>query len=200
METTLVKYIPEHAVENALFLMNEHEVYLKIVNHRNTKHGDYRKFGKQHQISVNGSLNKYQFLITLVHEIAHLVAFKKFGNRIKPHGKEWKYTFQRLMLPFINPNVFPQALLPVVAHHFKNPTASSDTDAQLSVALKNYSKDNFKNYIFEIPTGSLFKTANGRIFKKGKKRVKRYECMEVKTGNLYVFQPNALVEVLKEAF
>jgi predicted SprT family Zn-dependent metalloprotease len=29
----------------------------------------------------------------------HLVAFEKFGRKIKPHGNEWKYSFQRLMIP-----------------------------------------------------------------------------------------------------
>ena len=38
---------------------------------------------------------------------------------------------------------------------------------------------------------------NGKIFKRGNKRVKRFECLEVATGRLYLFNPNAEVEYLK---
>ena len=135
-------------------------------------------------------------MITLVHEISHLVAFEKFGRNIKPHGDEWKYTFQRLMIPFIRPEIFPQNLLPLLAKHFKNPTASSDTDAKLSLALKHFDQQNDKNYIFEIPNGSIFRISNGKIFKKNALRVKRYECIEISSGRTYLFNPNAEVEVL----
>lgn len=198
MVETLKKYIPERAAPPIFELIKEHGVYLKIVNERLTRHGDYRILPDgQHQITVNVSLNKYRFLVTLVHEIAHLVAFKKYGRRIKPHGKEWKHTFQHLMLPFIRPEIFPQDLLPYLARHFKNPKASSDTDAHLSVALNMYDPPSDKNYIFEIPKGSTFRIQNGKIFQKGNKRVKRYECVEVATGKVYLFQPNAEVEHLK---
>ena len=173
-------------------------MHLKIVNERVTRHGDYRKMpGGGHQITVNSNLNKYRFLITLIHEIAHLVAFKKYGNRIKPHGTEWKYTFQKLMLPFIRPEIFPNQLLALIANHFKNPKASSDTDARLSLALKEFDPPSDKNYIFELPKGSLFKLYNGKVFQKGNRVVKRYECLETATGKIYLFQPNAEVELLK---
>ena len=197
MESTLAKYLPEKAVHNCFTLIKDYGVHLKIVNERKTRHGDYRKMPDGTlQITVNGSLNKYRFLITLIHEIAHLKAFQEFGFQIKPHGREWKKTFTMLMLPFINPQVFPQDLLPYLARHFKNPKASSDTDAALAIKLKSYDTQTDKNYIFEIPHGSLFKIYNGKVFKKGNKRVKRYECVEVSTGKVYLFQPNAEVEFL----
>lgn len=195
MVETLKKYIPERAAAPVFELVKANAVYLKIVNERQTRHGDYRRLPNgQHQITVNVSLNKYRFLVTLIHEIAHLVAFEKYGRHIKPHGKEWKHTFQTLMLPFIRPEIFPSDVLPYLARHFKNPKASSDTDAHLSVVLKKYDPPSDKNYIFEIPQGATFRIKNGRVFKKGKKRVKRYECMEVSTGKIYVFQPNAEVD------
>lgn len=197
MNETLAKYIPEHAVKPVFDLIVANQVHLRIVNERLTRHGDYRKgpSGK-HEITVNASLNKYKFLITLIHEIAHLVAFEKFGRNIKPHGAEWKYSFQRLMIPFIRPEIFPSQLLPLLARHFKNPTASSDTDAKLALALKYFDKANDKNFIFEIPVGSIFRIHNGKIFKKGNLRIKRYECMEVSSGRTYLFNPNAEVELL----
>lgn len=198
MKHILEKYIPVQAIPAVFNLIRENNVHLKIVNERKTRHGDYRRMpnGSQ-QITVNANLNKYRFLITLVHEISHLLAFEKYGRTIKPHGLEWKATFRELMLPFIRPEVFPQRLLPVIANHFRNPRASSDTDARLSVALKSFDPENDKNYIFEIPSGGIFRIYNGKTFKKGPRRIKRYECLEIKTGRIYLFQPNAEVELLK---
>jgi len=197
LNETLAKYLPEHAVKPAFDLIVANQVHLKIVNERQTRHGDYRRghTGK-HEITVNASLNKYRFLITLIHEIAHLVAFEKFGRNIKPHGDEWKFTFQRLMVPFIRPEIFPGQLLPLLARHFKNPTASSDTDTTLSLALKQYDKENDKNYVFEIPYGSVFRIKNGKIFKKLAVRTKRFECIEISSGRTYLFNPNAEVELI----
>lgn len=180
-------------------LIKKNGIHLKIVNERKTRHGDYRKtLAGNHQITVNANLNPYRFLITLIHEIAHLVAFEQYGRYIKPHGIEWKSTFQQLMLPFIHPAVFPADLLPLLARHFKNPKASSDTDAQLSVALKHFDPINGKKYIFELPHGSIFKIYNGKTFKKGNRRVKRYECTEISSGKTYIFQPHAEVELIND--
>lgn len=199
MDDILKKYLPERSVKSCLELIQQTGVHLKIVNERVTRHGDYRRLpdGK-HRITVNVTLNKYRFLITLVHEIAHLVAFEKYGKRIKPHGREWKHTFQHLMLPFIRPEIFPEKLLPLLARHFKNPKASSSTDAHLSIALKRYDEQHTdKSYVFELPLGSVFRLYNGKLYKKGNKRVKRYECVEMTTGRMFLFQPNAEVELIK---
>lgn len=198
MVNILKKYIPEASVEPVFELIKSHGVYLKIVNERITRHGDYRRLPNgQHQITVNATLNQFRFLITLVHEIAHLEAFTKYGRHIKPHGQEWKHTFRILMLPFLRPEIFPDKLLPYLANHFKNPKASSDTDTRLSLALKQFDPPNNKSYIFEIPHGSFFQIYNGRVFKRGNRRVKRYECLEVSTGRIYLFNPNAEVDLLE---
>ncbi|SFW42349.1 SprT-like domain-containing protein [Cellulophaga fucicola] len=199
MESTLLKYLPERAVQACVSLIKINAVHLKIVGDRVTRHGDYRRLPSgMHQITINASLNKYRFLITLIHEIAHLVAFEKYGRRIKPHGIEWKKTFQSLMLPFIRPEIFPTKVLPVIANHFKNPKASSDTDAKLSLALKQFDPVSNKTYIFELPIGSVFRIYNGKLFKKGSRKIKRYECVEISSGRTYVFQPNAEVELIKD--
>jgi len=193
----LARYLPEHAVAPLFELIKLYGVHLKIVNDRVTRHGDYhRDASGYHRITVNASLNQYRFLITLVHEIAHLAAFEKFGRNIKPHGDEWKLTFQRLMVPFIRPEIFPGHLLPLLARHFRNPKASSDTDATLSLALKQFDEKTDKNYIFEVPYGALFRIHNGKVFKKGAQRIKRFECQEISSGRVYLFNPNAEVELL----
>ncbi|MEZ4839155.1 SprT-like domain-containing protein [Flavobacterium sp.] len=198
MSEVLLKYLPEHAVEPIFELIKTNSVHLKIVNERVTRHGDYRRHPSgKHQITVNANLNKYRFLITLVHEIAHLAAFEKYGRMIKPHGNEWKITFQRLMIPFIRPEIFPNSVLPLVANHFRNPTASSDTDARLAFALKQFDERKPDiHFMHEVPSGSFFRLKNGRVFQKKGLRVKRYECLEVQTGKLYLFNANAEVEII----
>ena len=197
MSKTLEKYIPQASVASVFQLITAHNIHLKIVNERVTRHGDYRKMPNgQHQSTVNSNLNSFRFLITLIHEIAHLMAFKKYGRAIKPHGIEWKRTFQQLMLPYLRPEIFPKKILPFLAIHFKNPKASSDTDVNLSLALKQYDAPNNKNYIFEIPLGRRFRLYNGKIFKRGPRRVKRFECIEISSGKVYLFNPNAEVELL----
>ncbi|WGD35213.1 SprT-like domain-containing protein [Olleya sp. YS] len=198
MQHTISYYIPEASVPNVLQLLERDNLSVLVKKERKTRHGDYRKLPNgKHQITVNGSLNKYRFLITLIHEIAHLEAFQNYGRFIKPHGAEWKRTFQHLMLPFINPEVFPDTILPVLAQHFKNPKASSDTDVQLAYALKQFDAPNNKTFIFEVPLHQTFKTPNGRVFKKGAKRRTRHECVELKSGKVYLFNANAEVELVE---
>jgi len=197
MQNLLQDNIPQEAIPQVLKLLEHDNLTVKIKNERKTRHGDYKQLPSgKHQITINANLNKYRFLVTLIHEIAHFEAYNTYGRFIKPHGLEWKRSFQHLMLPFLNPNIFPNNLLPLLANHFKNPKASSDTDVELAFALKQFDIANDKTYVFEVPTGSAFKLYNGKIFKKGNKRVKRYECVELKTGKLYLFNPNAEVELV----
>ena len=130
------KYIPENAIDLVQSLVEQHKINLKIVNQRQTKHGDFRQLaGGEFQITINNTLNPFQFLLTLIHEIAHHVTFEKYG-KIQPHGKEWKQQFQHLMLPFLHPTIFPNHMLTPLAHYLKNPKASTDSDVKLSLALK----------------------------------------------------------------
>ncbi|MDO4727723.1 MAG: SprT-like domain-containing protein [Bacteroidota bacterium] len=197
MKQILERYIPERALDRAFELIKTHHVHLKIVDRRLTKHGDYRRYPDgSHLITINASRNPYSFLITLIHEIAHLVAYRTYGNNIKPHGAEWKHTFRELMTPFIHPSVFPPEVIPLLVRHFQNPKASSGTDSTLALALKQYDPPNNKKYVFEIPFGTLFRIHNGRVFRKFAQRVKRYECIEIATGKTYLFNPNAEVDML----
>ena len=144
-------------------------------------------------------LHSVRHSITLIHEIAHFEAYKSYGKLIKPHGSEWKFVFQHLMLPFLRPDVFPNDILPFLATHFKNPKASSDSDTVLALKLKQFDVPNGKTFIFEVPEGAVFTLYNGKMFSKGPKRRTRFECTDMATGRLYVFNPNEEVELLNES-
>lgn len=194
----VLQHIPESSHGYVSSLLEVDHLIIKVKNERKTRHGDYKELPDGfHLITVNNNLNPYRFLITLIHEIAHFEAYKSYGRRIKPHGIEWKLTFKQLMLPLINPQVFPEEFLPFLARHFKNPKASSDTDIDLAKALRSYDINDDKTYVHELDDGTKFKIYNGREFKRGKKRTKRIECLELKSGRLYLFNPNAEVEVIE---
>jgi len=193
---TIHKYIPEQSIDLVEELLNKYQFYLIIKNNRKTKHGDFRPLSNgRMQITINNDLNSYRFLVTLVHEIAHLATFKKH-KRVKPHGIEWKMNFQHLMLPFLKASIFPNDILPILANYLRNPKASTDTDTRLSLALKQYDEKSDKNYIFELPLHSKF-IHNNKVFVKGAKRRVRYKCKELKTKKEYLFHPNAEVDLIE---
>tara|TARA_R110002073_G_scaffold53840_4_gene138805 strand:- start:16556 stop:17152 length:597 start_codon:yes stop_codon:yes gene_type:complete len=186
------QYISEQAIDGVQLLINEHNINLKIVNQRQTKHGDFRKLPNgKFQITINNNLNPYQFLLTLIHEIAHHVTFQKYG-RTRPHGIEWKQTFQHLMLPFLNPEIYPSQILAPLAHYLKNPKASTDSDVKLSLALKENKSETGKSFIFDVPLNAVFIFKN-KQYKRGNKRKTRYECLQLDTKRLYLFNQNAEV-------
>lgn len=191
----LSEYLPEASVAEVLSLLDKHPCHLKIVNNRRTKHGDFKRYANgKIQITINKDLNPYRFLLTLIHEFAHLITFEEF-KRVKPHGQEWKRNFKLLMLPFLNPDVFPEDILVQLARYLINPKASSDTDVNLSLRMRAYDAKSNKTPIFEIPPQSKFHY-NNRIYIKGEKRRTRYECIEVQTDKKYVFHPNAEVDLI----
>ena len=199
MVDTIQNFIPKAAYDQVAQLLLHDNLVVKIKKERKTRHGDYRLLPNgKHQITINSNLNTYRFLITLIHEIAHFEAYKTYGKTIKPHGLEWKSVFQHLMLPFIRPEIFPNDVLSLLAMHFKNPKASSDSDPVLALKLKQYDAPNGKTFIFEVPEGATFRLYNGKLFRKGSKRRTRFECTELASGRLYVFNPNAEVELIIE--
>jgi hypothetical protein len=190
--STLQHFLPPDTYEPVLAYLHHYRVHLTIARERKSILGDYRHRtpGKNHRISVNGNLNKYAFLITLLHELAHLLSFEKFGNRIAPHGKEWKYIFGQLLAQFIEHNIFPDDIKQALADSLHDPAASSCSDESLLRVLKRYDeKETHLVFVEAIPEGSLFKTHDGKVFRKGEKVRKRYKCEEVKTGKIYLFSP-----------
>lgn len=188
------QFLPSASVSYVQGLTQHFPVEIKVVKKRQTKHGDYRAIpdGK-HRITLNKETNPYRFLITCVHEIAHLVAFQKYGRNIRPHGKEWKEVYRELMQPLLHPDIFPEALLPFMHHHFQNPKAATDSDSALVIALQNYDVEPVGLRLFELTEGDLFELTNGRKFIKGPKRRTRFLCTELNTHKQYLIVGHAPV-------
>lgn len=171
---------------------------LDLTRGRNSKLGDHRPPGKgiSHRITVNYDLGPYSFLITLIHELAHMLAFEEYGQRIAPHGPEWKATFQRLMAPFVNESIFPPPLTAVLRDHMEDPKASLYADAELLKALRDL-EDPDGVSLEELPKGSRFMLDKGWVMEKGKKLRTRYRCLHVGTSRIYLVNGSARVEPME---
>ena len=188
----LRRFIPGPAVLKVLEYLNQYKVHLTVTRERKTVLGDYRHATQYeaHRISVNGNLNPYAFLITLVHELAHLVTFTQYGNRVQAHGKEWKTLYAVLLSEFLKEGVFPADIQQAILQSLHDLPASSCADEGLMRVLRRYDRNNDGLVMVEeLPEGQLFDIGEGRIFKKGKKLRKRYQCLELKTGKVYLFSP-----------
>lgn len=199
--SVLEKYLPEGSLNLLVPLLSKYPLQLKISKPRKTKFGDYRfpEKGGPHRISVNGNLNPYAFLITLLHEYAHLVAFDQFGKSIKAHGKEWQFCFQDISTPFIEAGLFPLKLERAFRQSLARGHASSATDHQLLRVLKEYDPEESteaRTFVEDLNAGSLF-VLNQKIFRKGPKSRKRYKCEEIQSGRQFMVHPLAEVELWK---
>jgi hypothetical protein len=197
--STLQAYLPPNTYEAVLHYLQQHKVHLTVARERKSILGDYRhRIGTQtHRISVNGNLNSYSFLITLLHELAHLLTFENWGNKVASHGKEWKRVFGQLLAQFIEHDVFPADIKKVLLQTLHNPAASSCADETLLRTLKNYdAKKEVIVFVETLAEGTLFATHDGRLFKKGEKLRKRFRCVEVATKKVYLFSPVYEVEVV----
>ena len=193
----LQNFLPPNTYEAVLSYLHHYKVHLTVAKERKSILGDYRHqgYGKNHRISVNGNLNSYSFLITLLHELAHLLTFEQYGNRVQSHGKEWKAIFGKLLHQFVQKKVFPPDISAALMQSLENPSASSCADDALLRVLKNHDKKDEKlKFVEGVPLGTLFKTQDGRIFRKGEKVRKRFKCEEVSTKRLYLFSPVYEVE------
>jgi hypothetical protein len=195
--SALIPYIPEGSYESVLHYIYLYKVQLTVTKQRHTILGDYRHaFGaKGHRISVNGNLNQYSFLITLLHELAHLFTYEKYGNKVASHGNEWKKEFGLILQEFVMKKIFPPHLETVLLQSLRNPAASSCGDEKLLRELKNYdSKQSGSFFVEQLAVNSLFEIKGGRIFSRGEKIRKRYKCKEIATGKFYLF--SAVYEVI----
>jgi SprT protein len=189
-------YMPAGASEKMLEYLHRYKVHLTITRTRKSILGDYRHAtgSDHHRISVNGNLNKYAFLITLIHEIGHMVTYQQYANRVQSHGKEWKLAYRHVLEDFMKLKLFPQDLNQALLKSLHDLPASSCSDIHLTRVLKKYDARDETVLAEDIREGSLFKTSDGRVFKRGKQIRKRIEGVEMTSGKLYLFSPVYEVE------
>lgn len=196
----LNEYLPEGAFDSVVDYIIAHKVHLTVTRERSTILGNYRSrhSDKNHRISVNGNLNKYSFLITLLHELGHLLAFEKYGNKIPAHGAQWKNEYSKILAVFISKKIFPADIENELLQTLNNPAATSCAETSLLRVLRKYDAQRPGIFLLEeLPDKSFFKVKNGRVFSKENKIRKRYLCKDLTTNKLFLFSPVAEVELVR---
>ncbi len=197
----LEKYIPRGAYEQVTRYLNRYKVHLTITPERSSVLGNYQGAfkGKNHRITVNGNLNKYSFLITLLHELGHLVTYDKYGVRIQAHGVEWKYEYGRLLTVFISQKIFPKIIEAELISTLEDPSASSCTEISLLRVLRKFDPPKPGYFLLEeLPEKSFFKTSNGALFRKILQKRTRILCSMVGTSRQYLFSPVTEVQLVRK--
>ncbi|WP_295122448.1 SprT-like domain-containing protein [uncultured Chitinophaga sp.] len=199
--SALATYLPEGTFEQVAAYLTDYKVHLTLTRERASVLGDYRHpyQGKGHRISVNGNLNKFAFLITLLHELAHLVTFNLYAHSVAAHGKEWKHEFAVILRQFLGRGYLPPDVETALRSSLHDLAASSCADENLMRVLRNYDRKKENHYLIEqLTLHQLFRTKDGRIFRRGEKVRKRFKCEEVATKKMYLFSPVYEVEIPSE--
>lgn len=191
----ILPHIPETSCVYCQRLMEAYRFNFKLRKTRITKVGDFTAHrGSLPQITVNHDLDPFSFLITFIHEVAHLDVYLQFGNRVESHGEEWKISFQKLLSPVMHEAVFPSDVLIPLRAHMINPKASTFSDSKLTAALRAYdSRQQNVVLLSQLAEGTIF-VFQGRWFKKGKVRRTRAECSEMKSRRKYLVPIDVPVE------
>lgn len=185
----LCKYLPDSAVESIEKMILANNVQINITKARRTKLGDFRPPQKgvtYHRISINYNLNKYDFLITLLHEFAHLFVWNQFKNKVEPHGKEWNQKYLELLKEFNTSQNFPDDISLIFNKLEKYPQLGK---TELVRVLRKYDENQDYHLIEEIPFKVNFNTFDGRSFQKIEKLKKRFKCICLNDKRNYLFHP-----------
>lgn len=196
----LARFLPQGTFELVAPFFQTHTIHLTLTNERKSVLGDYRSPARnqmQHRISININLNPYSFLITLLHELAHMQTFIHFKNA-PPHGKEWKTQFRHILLPFIGKGFFPPDVEKALISYIHNPAASTCTDPNLFRALYRYDdrKPGWK-LVDDVEVGQHFEVEDGTVFLKEEQLRTRCRCRDIATGRKYYFQGIIEVKALR---
>ncbi len=197
-EEVFKRFVPPHAVEYCTKLIDYFGFEFKIKKSRQTKLGDYRYSPqtKKHTITINNDLNPYAFLVTYLHEVAHLVTFDEHGRKAAPHGTEWKNNFKRVAQPVLNQEVFPNSVFIALQNYFKNPKAASCSDPILYNILRQYDVPTDQIPLSKIEVGQVFDFQGKQFLKLEKKRT-RSVCQEVETKKRYLISEIARVKIIE---
>lgn len=193
----LEKHLPSNAVHYCLDLWISYPFSFVVNRERSTKLGDYRYDRHQdgHTITVNNNLNRFNFLITYLHEVAHRIVHRQAGRLHKPHGGEWKTEFRKLLSPMMTDLVFPPEVLVALRRHMRNPKATTQSDPELVKALRKFDVENNQTYLSDIHAGLSF-SYKGRDFRKEGVRRTRAVCTDVTTGKKYLISEISEVQPL----
>ncbi|WPO82718.1 SprT-like domain-containing protein [Chryseobacterium sp. JJR-5R] len=189
---SLEKYLPQNTLQYLKVWFADYHIHIKVTRNRDSKLGDYRKLpDRSHEITVNSTLAPQLFFFVLTHELAHLIAFEKYGRKIAPHGNEWKETFRQMLLQSLT--VYEENLRPIIIKFSKSPKANFMASPDLVKYFHIENQDDKHVFIESLTKGDLFTYRNEKYLLEGLIK-KNYLCRHLATGRKYSFKPLARVE------
>ncbi|MGE8556315.1 MAG: SprT-like domain-containing protein [Chryseobacterium jejuense] len=189
---SLEKYLPQNTLNYLRIWFSDYYIHIKVTRNRNSKLGDYRKLpDNSHEITVNSTLTPQLFFFVLTHELAHLIAFEKYGRRISPHGNEWKETFRNMLIESLE--IYDEELKPVIVKFSKSPKANFMASPDLVRYFHTEKQDDSLHFIEQLQKGEFFIYRNEKYLLEGLIK-KNYLCKNLATGRKYSFKPLARVE------
>lgn len=170
---------------------------LVICKPRKTKLGDFRVKGKSLKIKVNNNLNQYRFILTLIHEIAHLKTYLEFKTRVAPHGEQWKNSFRQLMSMWNIEELFSNTdeLKLVYAQEVRSPRACAGIHLENERHLSVYDEGRSGVMLHELEAGTEF-IFRDRTYRKLEQRRTRILCLNMDNNKLYTIHKASLVSPL----
>lgn len=198
----LGRYLPPAAIDPIYDYMQRHRVQLRISPDRQSKLGDYRcphSAHNYHEISVNGNLNPYHFLMVLLHEMGHLNTYIHHGIGVAPHGHEWQEQYRQLLAAYRS--FFPPDVVPLLDKYIKRIPLSRTYGRKMEEQLHHYDPGYAPAshpILDKLQPGTCFRLARRpeKRFRAIEKRRTRWLCEELPSGRQFLVQGSAEVVVV----
>ncbi|MDX1740573.1 MAG: SprT-like domain-containing protein [Rhodothermales bacterium] len=190
-------YLPPGAEPLVVRLLREVPTDVVPVEARESKHGDFTiERGKSYgRITVNVCGNRYRFLLTLLHELAHSRVAMQYRRRVRPHGPEWKNEFSRLLFRLLRYQILTPRLRRAVYLHALSPKSTDEYDTELQLALRRFDTLDKRLTVVELEEGTRFSLDGGLVLRRGKMLRRRIQC-RTPDGQVYTVLPAARVDTV----
>ncbi len=193
----LRKYFKENAIPSVLEIMEQNDFQLVFTRPRKTKKGTFVfTTGKPLKITLNSDLQPEELFLVFLHEAAHLIAYKRYGKRVKPHGYEWQIIFLSLISKNIDAGSFSEETAKVLISCFFTPKPRYRPNCS-DLHRHFYPPETGKLYLYQLSENDKFiiDKSPKKQFILQKKRRTQYLCKNLVNGKLYLV--HSFVEIKK---
>lgn len=196
----LENYFPPSSHHFVRFFFDNYLFNFTVTSYRSSKKGDFRTHKNLIEgstITVNGTLHPYEFLLVFLHELAHYLVAKEQRMGVKPHGKEWKQCYKKLVEEALEQVELPSDIVEAWRQHLKNIKSSSAADPHLVAVFKKYNpqiSDKVMLSELEVEDVFIFRNLQFRIDSFARTRV---NCTLLSNNRKFLIGKTALVR--KEA-
>jgi hypothetical protein len=143
-------------------------------------------------------MNPYQFLMVLLHEMAHLNTHQRHGNDIQPHGHEWQEQYRQLLQQYLP--CFPDDIATLIAQYTAHIPLSRTIEKQIDAQLRHYDPDYTPTddlTLNQLAPGTAFRIVDKpqKLFRALEKRRTRWICLGLDDNRQYLVSGTARVTV-----